>query len=828
MKTKKRFFLKAAGISLAKAAGISLALVMMFAMAFAACDTGTSSGGSGTGTGTGDGTGTGTGTGSVPPKSNTFTDASGTVELTITEILSVSTSAGTQTVDSRTAFSVAAPTSGERFYYAIRVKGYSAPVSSGTVTVGESAWSFSSYEGKSFTINVSVSGERLIFASTTIPTDNGTTTITIPTLNAPDTGSNPIYPTPASPSEAQKAATALAAALGSDKATVSGTTVTLTANVAIPAGETLSIPDGVTLAVANNTTLDLSELEDTGAVTLTGTIVVASGGTLKVPAPSEDAATKGKVTQIEYDDGGSITLNSGASAYFDEQQYIGPVNGGDPFYTWDSGDDDATVELKGDEIVLNGNLTLAKPEYLLHKATIESGTLTVAAGLTLVTDAELVVKNGATLDLGTDGSITKNGGTITNEGTIKTADTDGSTLEALLTTSTGVAAGTVEVSAEVTLSNDASVPEHVTLKVSEKLTVDGATLTVADNATLTVADNATLTVADNATLINEGTIAFDAGSSLEVTGSIDNDASATIQTADGTVLGTLLENVTDGTIEVTGDSVELDDEETYELGEEVTLKIADEKVLTIGEGTTLTVEGDITVEGTLIHAASSTAELNGTITVEVTGIYKDLNPGGGTVWGGDSAEGTITWTAGAKGYVGGEAATNLRIGASTDPEATTLVQLATGTLKNTKTGYELDGTATVRGNFGLTAGEFKITSGTLTVDIKWQGAGRPSPFTVDGVYLLGQSKITGAGSASIVVTTPTDDNGIEGGLIYIDNAPGKIFYDSDGTKLTDSANVLGGTDGTTTDTTVPEGTYEWDDTLGSGEGGWKAEAENNN
>jgi hypothetical protein len=47
MKTKKKFFLKAAGISLAKAAGISLAFVLAFAMAFAACDNDGSSGSKG-------------------------------------------------------------------------------------------------------------------------------------------------------------------------------------------------------------------------------------------------------------------------------------------------------------------------------------------------------------------------------------------------------------------------------------------------------------------------------------------------------------------------------------------------------------------------------------------------------------------------------------------------------------------------------------------------------------------------------------------------------------------------------------------------------------
>jgi hypothetical protein len=285
------------------------------------------------------------------------------------------------------------------------------------------------------------------------------------------------------------------------------------------------------------------------------------------------------------------------------------------------------------------------------------------------------------------------------------------------------------------------------------------------------------------------------------------------------------------TATVSGTTVTLVDDVTLAAEAEVTipagvtLVVSDEVELTV-EGA-IDIAGAVTVAGTLTHASGSTADLTGTITVEDSGVYKDLNSGGGTVWAAESGTGTITWNAGAKGYVGGSEAANLRIGGSTDPDTTTLVKLATGTLENTKTGYELAGAATVRGNFGLTGGEFKITSGTLTVDIKWQGAGRPSinDFTVavDGVYIFGQAKITGETGASIEVKTPSGGGSITGGLIYIDNDPGKIFYSSNGTKLTDSTNVLSASGNN--DTTVPAGTYNWTANLDGSTGGWKAEAE---
>jgi hypothetical protein len=295
---------------------------------------------------------------------------------------------------------------------------------------------------------------------------------------------------------------------------------------------------------------------------------------------------------------------------------------------------------------------------------------------------------------------------------------------------------------------------------------------------------------------------------------LDAAALAELFGEDVTLSGTTVTLTDDFTID------EDDDELVIPAG--VTLVVSDEAELTV-EGA-IDIAGAVTVAGTLTHASGSTADLTGTITVEDGGVYKDLNSGGGTVWAADSGTGTITWNAGAKGYVGGEAATDLRIGGSSDSDTTTLVQLASGTLENTKTGYELAGAATVRGNFGLTGNDvFHIANeGALTVDIKWAGAGRPDGLSVDGVYIFGQSKITGAGSASIEVKTPSGGGSLTGGLIYIDNDPGKIFYSNNGSKLADNSSVLG----SNPDTVVPAGTYNWNtDADGSSNAGWKAEAE---
>jgi hypothetical protein len=176
-----------------------------------------------------------------------------------------------------------------------------------------------------------------------------------------------------------------------------GSVVTLT-----PAAK-LTITN-VTLTVDGNGTLDLSGLNAADSVTLTGTgkIEVASNGTLKVPAPVTDSTSQnyGKTPQIKYD-GGSILLKGGSSAYFVTKYYIGPSTA-DAVYKWAASDTTSTVTLKGGEIELAGNLTLAQNEYILHTATIASGTLTVANGatLTVVDGAELTGNGNLTATAG--------------------------------------------------------------------------------------------------------------------------------------------------------------------------------------------------------------------------------------------------------------------------------------------------------------------------------------------------------------------------------------------------------------------------------------------
>jgi hypothetical protein len=184
---------------------------------------------------------------------------------------------------------------------------------------------------------------------------------------------------------------------GSTHLTTTGTvtvpasaTLTVAGTATFNAGSKLIVTSSAATAVTVTGTLDLSALTETDAVKLGGKILEVSG-TLKVPAPETEGPNKGTTPEINYD-GGSILLKYNSKAELGSgNKYIGPAGDGTPFYTWDATDENAKVELKGTEMVLNGKLTLAKSEYLLHKATIASGTLTVENGVTLtvVDGAEL-------------------------------------------------------------------------------------------------------------------------------------------------------------------------------------------------------------------------------------------------------------------------------------------------------------------------------------------------------------------------------------------------------------------------------------------------------
>jgi hypothetical protein len=275
---------------------------------------------------------------------------------------------------------------------------------------------------------------------------------------------------------------------------------------------------------------------------------------------------------------------------------------------------------------------------------------------------------------------------------------------------------------------------------------------------------------------------------------------------------------------------------TLTVDPNVTLEVASGGTFTLKN--TLTVSGTVSVAGTLdvtsngainvesggtltLTEANTNGNLKGTITVKDGGISKDLQPGGASLFNDINDDGSYVFAAGAKGYIGGEAPANLRIGGPNDNDTAAVLKLTTGTLEVSATGYELDGDATVCGYFGLSGGAiFTVKAGKkLTVDIKWEGSGYPGNDLPYGAYVLSQSKIVGEAGSVIEIRASTL-NGIAGGLIYVDNAAGDNFYNSSGTQLTHDHTA------TNTYTAVPAGTYTWDATLGSGEpkpGGWKEE-----
>jgi hypothetical protein len=507
-------------------------------------------------------------------------------------------------------------------------------------------------------------------------------------------------------------------------------TVNDSATLTVAAEAKLTVASGAKVEVASGGELDLSALVG-GSVTLSGSgSQIEVSGTLKLPAPkTTSGSTQYEVTQINYGSS-AIKINAGGKVYMNstdnssnEDYYIGPASTGAK-YEWGTAGT-PSVEFKADgEMALTGNLTSADDNAINTKVTINTeAKLTVKDGTTLTVGSTGNLVNEGTIDLGTNGSISGYSKVTNTNGTIQTADADGSTLVALLTAGTGVAAGTVEVSGEVALPADADVE-------------------VADGVELKVADTHSLTIPGDS---NPGTL---------------------------TVSGTL------------------------------------------------TVEGDITVEGTLIHAASSTAELNGTITVEATGIYKDLNSGGGTVWGTDAGGkdgGSITFEKGAKAYVGNETVAMISDVAPADG-ALVLIQLeeTETTFKLEKAKYTLNGDAVVHGEFWVDAGiEIALEEdSSLTVSVSWWAASSEPAKDYPGLWLNGAgATITGATGAEIIVSGATVAPNTRNAL-YLKPAATNNFYDENGALITSSPNTI-----------VGEGTYEWNtDADGDDGAGWKKDA----
>ncbi|MDR1256845.1 MAG: hypothetical protein LBJ86_03795, partial [Spirochaetaceae bacterium] len=246
------------------------------------------------------------------------------------------------------------------------------------------------------------------------------------------------------------------------------------------------------------------------------------------------------------------------------------------------------------------------------------------------------------------------------------------------------------------------------------------------------------------------------------------------------------------------------DEGTLTVSSGGTLKVTG-KVTVNGGGSldvagTINIEGNVEVAGTIVLQNESSGSLTGTLTITSTGTSKDLKSGGGSITG----DGGSVVHAGAKVYIGGSTdATALVIGPAADGNA--ILQLAQDTTFSTvSAGYELDGNATLKKNFGISEGQILTvkSGGKLTVNV-------PNGDTYPGLWVIGSNtKIVGEADAVIDIKSET------GGLIYLSSGAVSNFYDSSSELITSGSNI-----------NIPKGTYNWSATAGGqNKPGWKAEA----
>jgi hypothetical protein len=261
------------------------------------------------------------------------------------------------------------------------------------------------------------------------------------------------------------------------------------------------------------------------------------------------------------------------------------------------------------EVTYTGTAALGAVSVPANKTLIIKGE--VAAGdtdnsFTLANGAVLEIASGASVDFGADGVIAGTGTvTVTNNGTIKTAVTSVETLNDILKTKGKIEASAIAVSADATLTVPADTALTITAAVS------GGTLKLALTGTI------------KGSITNDGGT-IDLGTLSSIGELVITNTSGTIKTANGTMLAVLLDNVEDGTIEVT-DDIDLTTDKT--LQDTATLKVT--------TGKTLTVSGSLDVEdGATITAADDedSGTITGDVTQVVTGIElseeTDVNPDG--------------------------------------------------------------------------------------------------------------------------------------------------------------------------------------------------------
>jgi hypothetical protein len=220
-----------------------------------------------------------------------------------------------------------------------------------------------------------------------------------------DSGDDPVK------REVTQAAASLAKELGEDKATFSGSTVTLTDDVTLD--KDIEVKEGVTLDVAADKKL---EVRAGATLTVAGTIKVKSGGTLVSPGNGE----------IAFDTNGSVVLEKGADNYYGEDPLISNDIDNYPVYKWDEDTPaDSTITLTDRATTLKGKVTAIKNTTVADKTTIaieKNSTLTIDTDVTFTVEGTLNVEAKGKLDVkgdfvtGTIADGTNNGNIFIRDG----------------------------------------------------------------------------------------------------------------------------------------------------------------------------------------------------------------------------------------------------------------------------------------------------------------------------------------------------------------------------------------------------------------------------
>jgi hypothetical protein len=264
----------------------------------------------------------------------------------------------------------------------------------------------------------------------------------------------------------------------------------------------------------------------------------------------------------------------------------------------------STVTLKGDANIYAGETLPIPAGVTLNTA---GNDLTVANGAALTVAAGGIIDLGAgTITVETDGEDT---GTVTNNGTIKTANDSDDTLIALVA---------LEGTGKVVLNGAVTDPLTAPLDLSVDLEIGtGGSITFTGSETTAFSGEATVTIS--------GTGILDLGSTITTLGvTVTNTAQGIIKTANQTMLETLLDSgtgVTAGTVEVSGE-VELSG---GEVKDNVTLKVAS-GTLTLDTDANIIVNGELDLSGLEDTDEKAVALSNGTITVASDGkLYAPEN-----------------------------------------------------------------------------------------------------------------------------------------------------------------------------------------------------------